>query len=363
MTTKVAVVYYSATGNVHALAQAVAEGAASAGAGVEVRLRRVAELAPDSAIDQNPRWRQHADATTSVTEASVDDLAWADAFAFGTPTRFGTPAAQLKQFIDQTSGLWRDGGLADKPVTAFTSTFNRHGGSEATILSLSNVFYHWGALIVPPGYTDPVVSAAGGNPYGTSLVADPSTGDGPDAATLDAARYQGRRLARVAMQLQAGGRAAEADADADAGTTDDYEPSALDWVRDHVEQIVRTGTTDGVTINDLPLVLMTYRGARTGKVRKTPVMRVEHEGRYVAVASKGGEPTNPQWYAGLVAAPVVDLQDGTLTRSYRAREVFDDEKAVWWHRAVEAFPDYADYQRRTPRPIPVFVLEPVSGQR
>lgn len=142
MTVKVAVIYYSATGTVHALAQAVAEGAASAGA--EVRLRRVAELAPDSAIDQNPRWRRHADAATSIVHASVDDLAWADAFAFGTPTRFGSPAAQLKHFIDQSAGLWQEGRLADKPVTAFTSAFNRHGGSEATILSLANVFYHWG---------------------------------------------------------------------------------------------------------------------------------------------------------------------------------------------------------------------------
>src|SRR5437588_4812491 len=150
MAVKVAVIYYSATGTVHALAQAVAEGAASTGA--EVRLRRVAELAPDSAIDKNPQWRQHADAATSIAQASVDDLAWADAFAFGTPTRFGAPAAQLKQFIDQTGGLWHGGKLADKPVTAFTSAFNRHGGSEATILSLANVFYHWAELIVPPGY-------------------------------------------------------------------------------------------------------------------------------------------------------------------------------------------------------------------
>lgn len=203
MTAKVAVIYYSATGTVHALAQAVAEGAASAGA--EIRLRRTAELAPDSAIDDNPLWRRHADATAEVPEASVEDLAWADGLAFGTPTRFGAPAAQLKQFIDQTTGLWREGGLADKPVTAFTSAFNRHGGNEATILSLANVFYHWGALIVPPGYTDPVVYTAGGNPYGTSAVTGP-TGGAPDAAALDAARHQGRRLARIAIQLLAGGR-------------------------------------------------------------------------------------------------------------------------------------------------------------
>ncbi|MFI9504154.1 NAD(P)H:quinone oxidoreductase [Nocardia sp. NPDC052566] len=198
MTVRVAVIYYSATGSVHALARAVAEGATATGA--DVRLRRVAELAPDAAIDQNPLWRRHIDATATVAEATVDDLAWADAFAFGTPTRFGAPAAQLKQFIDQTGGLWREGGLAGKPVTAFTSAFHRHGGSEATILSLANVFYHWGALIVPPGFTDPVVSAAGGNPYGTSFVSGPD-GGGPDAAALAAAEYQGRRLAEIATRL------------------------------------------------------------------------------------------------------------------------------------------------------------------
>lgn len=209
MTVKVAVIYYSATGAVHALARAVAEGATSAGA--EVRLRRVAELAPDSVIDQNPLWRRHADAATAVAQASVGDLAWADAFAFGTPTRFGTPAAQLKQFIDQAGGLWREGRLADKPVTAFTSAFNRHGGSEATILSLGNVFHHWGALIVPPGFTDPVVYAAGGNPYGTSFVTGPS-GDGPDATALEAARYQGRRLAQITIRLLGGGSVSDASA-------------------------------------------------------------------------------------------------------------------------------------------------------
>ena len=205
MTVKVAVIYYSATGTVHALAQAVAEGAAKTGA--EVRLRRVAELASGSAIDQNPLWRRHVDATTSIAEASVEDLAWADAFAFGTPSRFGTPAAQLKQFIDQAGGLWREGKLADKPVTAFTSAFNRHGGSEATILSLGNVFYHWGALIVPPGYTDPVVYAAGGNPYGTSFTGPPTEG-GPDSTALEAARYQGRRLAEITIRLVGSGGAA-----------------------------------------------------------------------------------------------------------------------------------------------------------
>lgn len=143
------------------------------------------------------------------------------------------------------------------------------------------------------------------------------------------------------------------------GHTEDYEPSAFEWVRAQVEQIMRAGTTDGVTIKDRPIVLLTYRGAKTGKLRKTPVMRVEHEGRYAAVASLGGAPHNPQWYASLVAEPLIELQDGTVTRAYRAREVSGEEKASWWRRAVDAYPDYADYQRKTDRQIPVFVLEPV----
>jgi deazaflavin-dependent oxidoreductase (nitroreductase family) len=127
---------------------------------------------------------------------------------------------------------------------------------------------------------------------------------------------------------------------------------------DHVERILRIGTTDGVTFQGLPTVLMTYKGVKTGKLRRTPVMRVEHEGHYLAVASKGGEPTNPQWYASLVANPSIELQDGTVTGAYRAREVFGDERAAWWRRAVDAYPDYAAYELRTDRRIPVFVLEP-----
>jgi NAD(P)H dehydrogenase (quinone) len=177
VTVKVAVIHYSSTGTVHALAEAVAEGAASAGA--EVRLRRVAELAPDSAIDQNPQWRQHADAVASIAEASLEDLAWADAFAFGTPTRFGAPAVQLKQVMDQAGGLWQGRKLADRPVTAFTFAHIRYGGNESTNLSLGDVFYQWVSLIVPPGYADPVVYPAGGNPYGGSFVTSSANGDGP----------------------------------------------------------------------------------------------------------------------------------------------------------------------------------------
>jgi len=197
----VLVVYYSATGSVHRLAKAVAEGAESAGA--EVRLRRVAELAPAEAIAANPDWAAHRQETESTVEVvELADLEWADGYAFGTPTRYGAPAAQLKQFIDTAGGLWQAGKLADKPVTTFVSSAEQHGGQESTILSLNNVFYHWGAVIVPLGYTDDIVYAAGGNPYGTSWPAGfPSTA--PDEVTLDCARFQGARLARFTTLLAA----------------------------------------------------------------------------------------------------------------------------------------------------------------
>lgn len=199
MTVRVLVAYYSATGSVHRLAQAVREGAESTGA--EVRLRRVAELAPVEAIASNPAWARHRQDTDSVVEvATLDDLEWADGYAFGTPTRYGAPAAQLKQFLDTAGSLWQDGKLADKPVTTFVSSAERHGGQEATILSLNNVFYHWGSIIVPLGYTSDIVFAAGGNPYGTSWPAGfPSAM--PDEITLNCARYQGSRLARFAEAL------------------------------------------------------------------------------------------------------------------------------------------------------------------
>ena len=195
---KIAIVYYSAYGHTYELARAVEEGAQSAGA--ETRLRKVRELAPDEVIATQKGWHDHRGATQHVPEATLDDLEWADAFAFGTPTRFGGPAAQLKQFLDTTGSLWQKGSLADKAVTSFSGAMNAHGGQESTILALNNVFYHWGSIIVPIGYTDPVVFAAGGNPYGTSNTA---SSDSVDEATLQCARYQGARLARVAEALVA----------------------------------------------------------------------------------------------------------------------------------------------------------------
>jgi NAD(P)H dehydrogenase (quinone) len=202
MNPHIAVIYYSAGGHVHQLAHAVAGGAADGGA--EVRLRRVHELADAEAIRANPAWQAHHDTVAvDVPEAQLADLEWADGYAFGTPTRYGLPAAQLKQFLDQCGPLWRAGVLKDKVVTAFTSTQNAHGGHESTILALNNAFYHWGSLILPPDTTDPVVIAAGGNPYGTSYATGRAGDDGgvvPDAI-LAAARAQGRRLARYAALL------------------------------------------------------------------------------------------------------------------------------------------------------------------
>jgi len=142
----------------------------------------------------------------------------------------------------------------------------------------------------------------------------------------------------------------------------DYEPSPIDWVREQVELYESSGGTRGTTLRDTgyPVVLLTLRGAKSGKVRKTPLMRVEHEGRYAAVASQGGAPTHPVWYRNLLAHPRIELQDGPVTRTMLAREVTGEEKEIWWERAVAAFPPYADYQRRTDRQIPLLVLEPVE---
>jgi deazaflavin-dependent oxidoreductase (nitroreductase family) len=141
----------------------------------------------------------------------------------------------------------------------------------------------------------------------------------------------------------------------------EYEPSPSRWVRDQVELYESSGGTKGTTMRGLPVIVITSRGARSGKVRKTPVMRVEHDGKYVAVASQGGAPKHPVWYFNLVARPDVEVQDGPIKQDMTARELTGAEKAVWWERAVAAFPNYADYQRKTDREIPVFLLEPRAG--
>ncbi len=198
MSGRVAVIYYSATGNVHALAQAVADGAEEEGA--EVRRRHVEELASELHISQNQYWGRHRSIVSEDPVATLDDLEWADGVAFGTPTRFGNVAAQLKQFIDQAGRLWQEGKLADKAATSFTSSQTAHGGQESTILALNNTLYHSGMVIVALGYTVREVSAAGGNANGTSFTSG-HRATGPDASALDVARYQGQRLARYAAVI------------------------------------------------------------------------------------------------------------------------------------------------------------------
>ncbi|WLQ45010.1 nitroreductase family deazaflavin-dependent oxidoreductase [Streptomyces laculatispora] len=140
----------------------------------------------------------------------------------------------------------------------------------------------------------------------------------------------------------------------------EYEPSPAQWVRDQVEQYESSGGTEGTTMRDMPVIILTTRGAKSGKIRKTPLMRVEHNGAYAVVASQGGAPKHPVWYHNLTADPRAELQDGPVRQDMNVREVTGDEKAIWWERAVEAFPDYADYQKKTDRQIPVLVLEPAE---
>jgi deazaflavin-dependent oxidoreductase (nitroreductase family) len=140
--------------------------------------------------------------------------------------------------------------------------------------------------------------------------------------------------------------------------TGEYEPSPEQWVRDQVDLYERSGGTEGTTLRDKPVIILTTKGAKSGKIRKTPLMRVEHDGEYAVVASKGGAPEHPVWYYNIVADPHVELQDGPTKKDYTAREVSGEAKAQWWERAVAAWPDYADYQTKTDREIPVFVLSP-----
>ncbi|WP_432513158.1 nitroreductase family deazaflavin-dependent oxidoreductase [Kineococcus sp. SYSU DK001] len=144
--------------------------------------------------------------------------------------------------------------------------------------------------------------------------------------------------------------------------TGEYEPSPEAWVRDQVEQYESSGGTEGTELRGMPVVVLTTKGAKSGKLRKQPLMRVEHEGVYAVVASLGGAPKHPVWYFNVKAHPLVELQDGPVKRDYTAREVTGAEREQWWERAVAAYPDYADYQRKTDRVIPVFVLEAASSE-
>ncbi|WP_074308979.1 NAD(P)H:quinone oxidoreductase [Micromonospora cremea] len=198
--TKLSVIYYSSTGTIHAMAKRLAEAGEKAGA--EVRLRQVPELAPEEAIASNAAWSQHFDATKSEAKATADDVVWADAVLFGTPTRYGNVSSQLKQFIDTLGPQWGQGLLADKVYAGFTASMTAHGGQESTLLALYNTIHHFGGLVVAPGYTDPV-KFGDGNPYGVSHV----TGGGNDAplgdAQLNALDHMAQRVVKMASKLNA----------------------------------------------------------------------------------------------------------------------------------------------------------------
>ncbi|NOU94227.1 NAD(P)H:quinone oxidoreductase [Paenibacillus sp. LMG 31456] len=197
---KLAIVYYSSTGTNYQLAQWAAEGAKAAGA--EVKVVKAQELAPQAAIDSNLAWKAHVEAAKDVPVASPADLEWADAIIFSVPTRFGNMPSQMKQFIDITGGLWAQGKLVNKVVSSMASAGNPHGGQEATILALNTTFYHWGAIIAAPGYTDPVIYAAGGNPYGTSVTVEQN--GTMREQVKDAVVHQAKRTVTVAGWVKKG---------------------------------------------------------------------------------------------------------------------------------------------------------------
>ena len=197
---KVAVIYYSARGTNHQLAQWAKEAAVSCGS--EVRLLKVQELIPDAVIEKDAGMKALKDLTKDIPVAKSDDLDWADVIIFSTPTRFGSMASQMKNFIDMQGGVWAQGKLVNKVVTAMTSAQNPHGGQEATTLSLYTTMMHWGAIIVTPGYTDDSISKAGGNPYGTSVSVD---GEGKMIEDVkDAVMHQAKRAIEVAQWIKKG---------------------------------------------------------------------------------------------------------------------------------------------------------------
>lgn len=197
---KVAVIFYSMGGTNYQLAKWAEEGAKEAGA--EVKILKVQELAPESIIERNEAWKATVEATKDVPIATGDDIQWADAIIFSVPTRFGNMPSQMKQFLDIQGGLWASGKTVNKVVSAMTSAQNPHGGQEATLLSLYTSMMHWGAIIVPPGYTDQVIFGAGGNPYGTSVTVDQ---DGKMVDDVQAAvKHQAKRTVTVAEWVKKG---------------------------------------------------------------------------------------------------------------------------------------------------------------
>lgn len=197
---KLAVIYYSSTGTNYQLAKWAEEGAKEND--VEVKVLKVPETAPQAAIDSNPAWKANVEETKHVPEVTLADLEWADAIIFSIPTRFGNMPGQVKNFLDTTGGLWFNGKLTNKVVSAMTSAQNPHGGQEITTLSLYTTMYHWGAIVVAPGYTDPVLYAAGGNPYGTSVSVDQEGKMIEDVQ--GAVKHQAKRTVTVAEWVKNG---------------------------------------------------------------------------------------------------------------------------------------------------------------
>jgi len=197
---KLAVIFYSMGGTNYQLAKWAEEGATAAGA--EVRVLKVEELAPKSVIEGNEGWKATVEATKDVPVVTSEDIEWADAIIFSVPTRFGNMASQMKQFLDTQGGLWANGKTVNKVVSAMTSAQNPHGGQEATLLSLYTSMMHWGAIIATPGYTDPVLYGAGGNPYGTSVTVDQ---DGKMVEDVEGAvKHQANRTVTVAKWVKEG---------------------------------------------------------------------------------------------------------------------------------------------------------------
>jgi len=206
METNVLIAFYSRYGNVRALAEAIAEGAREVG-DVNLRLRRVADLAPEEVINKDAPWaKARAEMAKLYPEPTNDDLTWADAIFFGTPTRYGNPTAEIKLFIDKTGPLWLAGALVDKVGSVFTSTSTFHGGNESTILAMLNPLMHLGMIVVAPGFADPVMFAAG-TPYGASSVSGPGADQAPTEADLAVARFVGKRVTERALMLKLGKQA------------------------------------------------------------------------------------------------------------------------------------------------------------
>lgn len=198
--TKTAIIYYSSSGTNYQLAKWAEAGAKAADA--EVKVLKIPETAPQVAIDSNAAWKAHAEETKDVPEVTPEDLEWADAIIFSVPTRFGNIPSQVQSFIDTLGGVWAQGKLANKAVSAMSSAQNVHGGQEATILSLYTTMYHWGAIVAAPGYTDPVAFAAGGNPYGTSVTVGQEGIVEDEAAIKAAVEHQAKRTVKIATALR-----------------------------------------------------------------------------------------------------------------------------------------------------------------